>query len=91
MAHFAELDKDNKVIRVLVFDNKDVDDNGGDQSEQAAEHIKSIIPLSATGIKWVQTSYNNNFKKQYAVRGFTYDPEDDVFIAPQPFPSWSLN
>tara|TARA_Y100000004_G_C8898038_1_gene405082 strand:+ start:718 stop:1161 length:444 start_codon:yes stop_codon:yes gene_type:complete len=91
MAHFAELDKDNKVIRVLVFDNKDVDANGGDQSEQAAEHIKSMIPLSKTGVKWVQTSYNNNFRKQYAGRGFTYDPEDDVFIAPQPFPSWSLN
>ena len=42
MAHFAEIDEDNKVLRVLVFDNNDVDANGGDQSEQAAEFIQTI-------------------------------------------------
>tara|TARA_R100001015_G_C4606056_1_gene161118 strand:- start:658 stop:1101 length:444 start_codon:yes stop_codon:yes gene_type:complete len=91
MAHFAEIDKDNKVLRVLVFDNNDVDANGGDQSEQAAEFIQTSFGNSENGVKWVQTSYNNNFRKQYAGRGFTYDPEDDVFISIQPFPSWSLN
>jgi hypothetical protein len=73
MAHFAELDKDNKVLRVLVFDNNDVDANGGDQSDQAAEFIKTVTPHSETGIKWVQTSYNDNFRKQYAGRDYTYD------------------
>ena len=90
MAHFAEIDKDNKVLRVLVFDNSDVDANGGDQSEQAAEFIQTSFGNSENGVKWVQTSYNNNFRKQYAGRGFTYDLEDDVFISIQPFPSWSL-
>jgi len=40
---------------------------------------------------WVQTSYNNNFRKNYAGIGFTYDSTRDAFIAPQPFPSWTLN
>ena len=91
MAHFAELDKDNKVLKILVFDNNDVEANGGDQSEQAAEYIKSSFGTSKDGVKWVQTSYNDNFRKQYAGMGFTYNPTADVFIAPQPYPSWSLN
>ena len=91
MAHFAELDKDNKVLKILVFDNNDIDANGGDQSEQAAEYIKSSFGTSKDGVKWVQTSYNDNFRKQYAGMGFTYNPTADVFIAPQPYPSWSLN
>jgi len=40
---------------------------------------------------WVQCSYNDNFKKQYPGKGFTYDSVNDVFITPQPYPSWSLN
>jgi len=40
---------------------------------------------------WVQTSYNNNFRKQYAGIGFTYDKANDVFIAPKPFASWALD
>ncbi len=40
---------------------------------------------------WVQTSYNNNFRKNYAGVGYTYDPTRDAFIAPQPFHSWILN
>jgi hypothetical protein len=38
---------------------------------------------------WIQTSYNNNFRKQYAGIGFTYDKVNDVFISPKPFPSWT--
>lgn len=40
---------------------------------------------------WVQTSYNNNFRKQYAGIGFTYDKANDVFISPKPYPSWALD
>ena len=40
---------------------------------------------------WVQTSYNNNFRKQFASIGYTYDKVNDVFISPKPFPSWTLN
>ena len=91
MAHFAEIDKDNKVLRVNCACNQDILNNGGEQSEQAAEHFKTVTPLSENGIKWVQTSYNNNFRKQYASIGYTYDSTKDIFISPQPFPSWSLD
>ena len=40
---------------------------------------------------WVQTSYNNNFRKQYAGIGYRYDKAADVFVAPQPYPSWTLD
>jgi len=40
---------------------------------------------------WVQTSYNNNFRKQYAGIGYTYDKANDVFISPQQYPSWTLD
>jgi len=91
MAHFAELNSNNIVIRVVVACNQDIANNGGEQSEQAAEHFKTVCPLSNEGVKWVQTSYNNNFKKQYAGINHTYDPIKDKFILPQPYPSWSLN
>jgi hypothetical protein len=41
--------------------------------------------------KWIQTSYNNNFRKQFAGIGYTYNAEADVFVAPQPYPSWTLD
>ena len=40
---------------------------------------------------WIQTSYNNNFRKQYAGVGYTYDKANDVFISPKPYPSWALD
>ena len=91
MAHFAELDINNKVLRVNVACNIDIQNNGGEQSEQAAEHFKTVSPLSENGVKWVQTSYNNNFRKQYAAINYTYDPIKDKFITPQPYQSWSLD
>jgi hypothetical protein len=91
MAHFAELDINNKVLRVNVACNIDIQNNGGEQSEQAAEHFKTVSPLSENGVKWVQTSYNNNFRKQYAAINYTYDSIKDKFIRPQPYQSWSLD
>ena len=91
MGHFAEIDSNNKVLRVNCACNQNIANNGGDQSEQAAEHFQTISPLSENGVKWVQTSYNNNFRKQYAGTGYTYDSIKDKFIKPQPFPSWSLD
>ena len=61
MAHFAELDSNNIVIEVKKACNIDIQNNGGEQSEQAATHFKSVCPLSENGIKYVQTSYNDNF------------------------------
>jgi hypothetical protein len=91
MAHFAELDINNKVLRVVVACNQDIANNGGEQSEQAAEHFKKVCKLSENGVKWVQTSYNNNFRKQYAGVGMIYDSIKNKFISDQPFPSWSLD
>ena len=91
MAHFAELDINNKVLRVVVACNQDIANNGGEQSEQAAEHFKTVCKLSENGVKWVQTSYNNNFRKQYAGTGKIYDSIKNKFINEQPFSSWSLD
>ena len=91
MAHFAEIDSNNKVLRVVVGCNQDIANNGGEQSEQAAEYFKTVCPLSENGIKWIQTSYNHNFRKQYAGINYTFDFTKNKFIAPQPFTSWSLD
>jgi len=91
MGHFAEIDEKNKVLRVLVACNQDIANNGGELSEQAANYFATICPLSINGVKWIQTSYNNNFRKQYAGIDFIYDSIKDKFIAPQPYPSWSLD
>jgi len=91
MAHFAEIDLNNKVLRVVVACNQDIANNGGEQSEQAAEHFKTVCRLSENGVKWVQTSYNDNFRKQYAGIGYSFDSTKNKFIASQPFASWSLD
>jgi hypothetical protein len=91
MAHFAELDSNNKVLRIVVGCNQDVAENGGDQSEQAAKHFETTVNLSPNGVKWVQTSYNNNFRRQYATIDGYYDPDQDVFYGSKPYPSWILN
>ena len=91
MGHFAELNEDNVVLRVVKGCNEDIANNGGEQSEEAAEHFKTICPLSNNGVKWVQTSYNKNFIKNFAGPGMTYDENKNKFIGVQPYPSWSLD
>jgi hypothetical protein len=91
MAHYAELDINNKVIRVLTACNQDIATHGGELSEEAANYFGTYTPFSENGVKWVQTSYNNNFRKQYAGIGHTFDSTKNKFISPQPFASWSLD
>ena len=91
MAHFASLDINNKVLQVVVISNEDVDANGGDQSAEAETFVATIVPFIPFGGAWKQTSYNNNFRKQYAGVGYSYDSSKDKFISPQPYPSWSLD
>jgi hypothetical protein len=91
MAHFAELDINNIVIRVLRACDQDIATHGGELSEEAANYFGTYTPFSENGVKWVQTSYNNNFRKQYAGIGHTFDSIKNKFIALQPFPSWSLD
>jgi hypothetical protein len=78
MAHWAELDENNVVLRVTVGSNDEPDEGYGWLIENL-------------GGRWVQTSYNGNFRKKFAGIGDTYHEEGDVFIVPQPFPSWSLD
>jgi hypothetical protein len=80
MAHWAEIDENNTVIRVLVGDNNDP--NGDEGYQWLMDNL---------GGTWIKTSYNGNIRKQYAGIGFTYDSVADVFIAPQPYPSWTLD
>jgi len=88
MAHFAELDSTNNVIGVQVVVNEVITDNDGNEQEQLGINF---LTQHNGGVGWYkQTSYNGNFRKNYAGIGYTYDPTRDAFIAPQPFPSWTL-
>jgi hypothetical protein len=92
MAHFAELDNDKKVLRVVVIDNTDVTNNGGDQSTAAENFVKTIVPFSENGKSWKQTSYNGNFRKQFAVVNGTYDADKNKFILQTPEgDGWTVN
>ena len=91
MAHFAELNSSNEVLRVIVVSNDDVNANGGDQHADAETFVTTIVPHSTGGVAWKQCSYNNNFRKQYVGKGATYDASKDKFKTPKPYPSWSLD
>ena len=91
MAHFAELNSSNEVLRVIVVSNDDVNANGGDQHADAETFVTTIVPHSTGGVAWKQCSYNNNFRKQYAGKGYTYDSSKNIFIADKPYPSWDLD
>ena len=88
MAHFAELDNSNVVVRVIVVDNKDTSDAFGTEKEYiGAAFCERVLG----GTKWKQTSYNRNFRKNYAGIGYKYHANIDAFAAPQPFASWTLD
>ena len=97
MAHFAEIDAGNIVLRVLVVPD--------DEEHRGQEFLADDLNLGGT---WIQTSYNTRgnvhygpdsdtpdggtpLRYNYAGIGSTYDPDADVFYAPSPFPSWSLD
>ena len=80
MAHFAEIDNDNKVVRVLVVPDE--------QEHRGQDFLAGDLGL---GGMWVQTSYNARIRKNYAGIGFDYDAARDAFIPPKPFDSWLLD
>jgi hypothetical protein len=89
MAHFAELDEKNVVLRVIVVDNAKLLDNLGNENEQAGiDYIHNILGPDSI---WVQTSYNGSFRVRFAGQGYTYDQNHDAFITPKPFPSWTFS
>mgnify|MGYP003645195323 FL=1 len=73
MSHFAKIDSNNIVTKIIVAE-------------------QDFINSGAVGdsFLWVQTSYNGNFRKNYAGIGYIYDKTRDAFIPPQPYPSWTL-
>jgi hypothetical protein len=78
MAHFAELDSNKVVLRVIVVDNKDTADAYGVEKE----YIGAAFCERVLGGTWKQTSYNGNFRGRYAGIGYTYDAQLDEFVAP---------
>ncbi len=91
MAHYARVNSQNIVTYVTPIPNEMItDENGIEREELAFEHLYSTIPDSV-GDRWVQTSYNNNFRKRYAGLGYTWNENLDAFIPPQPYQSWILN
>lgn len=87
MAHFAKLDDNNVVEQVIVVDNKDTADAHGVEKE----YIGAAFCERLIGGRWKQTSYNANFRKNYAVIGGTYDEQRNAFIAPKTHASWVLD
>jgi hypothetical protein len=89
MAHFAQLDDNNVVINIIVVHNNELLDQDGNEIEQKG--IDFCKSLYGQDTKWIKTSYNANFRKNYASSGGTYNKELDAFIAQKPYASWILN
>lgn len=86
MAHFAELDKNNVVLRVIVFSNEALENKSFPDSE--AHALAYLHQMYGEDTAWKQTSYNKNFRKNFAGIGHVYYSQEDVFMPPSPFPSW---
>jgi hypothetical protein len=87
MAHYAQIDENNIVTQVIVIDNKDTADANGVEKE----YIGAAFCERLFGGTWKQTSYNGNIRKNYAGIGYTYNADIDAFVAPKPYPSWTLD
>lgn len=83
MAHFAEIDDNNIVQRVIVV-SEEFDDN---------ESLGEAFCRNLTGstLRWRKTSYNGNIRYNFAGQGMIYDEVNDAFISESPYPSWILN
>ena len=89
MAHFAELNENNEVLRVIVVDNNDTSNSDGEEIEQIG--ISFLKGLFGNNTNWKQTSYNGNIRVRYAGRGDVYDETLNAFVPPKPYNSWTLN
>ena len=82
MAHYAFLNENNVVTEVIT---------GIDETELIEGLDPEIWYGNFRGQRCVRTSYSGKIRKQYACVGFTYNESEDIFIQPQPFPSWSID
>jgi hypothetical protein len=80
MAHYAELDNNNIVQRVLVVSNDVTHVDGVEDEALGATFLADLLPDSG---RWVQTSYNGNKRGRYAGIGYRYDRERDEFVPPE--------
>jgi hypothetical protein len=88
MAHFAKMNENLEVLEILVVDDADILDEGGNESESlGVSFLKELTGHSS----WIQTSITGSMRKNYANIGGSYDETREAFITSQPFPSWELN
>ena len=85
MAHFAQI-SNNVVTNVVVVHNNELLVDGVEVESKGAEFCTNLF-----GGQWVQTSFNHRIRKQFAGVGYSYNSVTDVFIAPQPYSSWTLD
>tara|TARA_B100001939_G_scaffold240994_1_gene208450 strand:- start:156 stop:527 length:372 start_codon:yes stop_codon:yes gene_type:complete len=87
MAHFAEINNDNIVTRVIVVHNNEITVDGQELEFKGIDFCEGLYGHR----NWVQTSYNGSIRYNFAGIGYTWDPDNDAFYAPQPYASWSLD
>lgn len=88
MAHFAELDETNTVLRVLVVHNDITYLNDVEYEQRGIDFLNDLFPDSG---EWKQCSYSGSFRGRFVGAGSTYDSDSDIFLSPKPFPSWVLD
>jgi hypothetical protein len=88
MAYFAQIDDEGTVLQVISVSNADAPDPAPEHSEPLGQAFIASLGLEG---EWRQTSYHGSFRKAYAGIGWRFDADADVFIAPQPYPSWTLD
>ena len=87
MAHFAEIDENNIVTKVITIHNNELLVDGEESETKGIDFCESLFGHR----NWVQTSYNNNIRHNFAKIGDTWDSENDAFYEPKPYESWVLN
>lgn len=86
MAHFAEINDYFVVLRVIVVDNRVItDENGVEHESKGVEYCRNLL-----GGTWIQTSFNEKFRKNFAHPGYVYDAGRNAFIPPKPTVGESL-
>lgn len=89
MAHFAKINSENVVEKVVVVDNADITDENGDEQESLG--VSYLQNLYGADTNWVQTSYNKSFRNKYAGIDSIYIADADIFVHKSPYPSWTLD
>ena len=87
MAHFAKINEENIVTQVIVVHNNELLNGSEESEEKGIDFCESLFGHR----NWVQPSYNGTIRYNFANIGFTWDPDNNAFYAPKPYPSWSLD